>query len=132
MKDGTILSFSIEKELHNELDILMKKMGYSNRSEMMRDAIRSFIEKNESMENLKGILEGIIVTRYRHKTEHEVHSTFHGWPDIIRSFLHVDFEDKHNRCCDIVIFKGDTEDVRSMMKELQSTVGVEDVKLVML
>lgn len=43
LEETLTISFKIEEELLNKIDEAVKALGYSNRSELIRDAIREYI-----------------------------------------------------------------------------------------
>lgn len=127
-----ILSFSLSKDLAAEVDGLMQEMGYQNRSEVIRDALRVFLEKHEELHRMDGRVEGVALVLYAHRAEREVHGLLHENQDIFRSFLHLDFGEGHPKCCDVVVFRGSAEGVRDALHAIESTANVEKVKLTLL
>jgi CopG family nickel-responsive transcriptional regulator len=124
-----ILSFSLSRDLTSKMDSLMQEMGYENRSEVIRDAIRVFLEQHEDLHRMQGMVEGVALTLYPRRAERRVHGLFHKMPDVLRSFLHLDFGEAHQRCCDVVVFKGPASRVREVFHALETTAHVEKVKL---
>jgi CopG family nickel-responsive transcriptional regulator len=124
-----ILSFSLSRDLTSKMDGLMQEMGYENRSEVIRDALRVFLEKHEDFHRMQGVVEGVALILYARRAERRVHGLFHKTPDVLRSFLHLDFGKVHQRCCDVVVFKGPAARVREVFHALETTAHVEKVKL---
>jgi CopG family nickel-responsive transcriptional regulator len=126
-----IISFSLTNNLTSQLTRIMDEMGYSNRSEVIRDALRAFFEKQKDLDGMEGIIEGVVLILYSHRMEKEVHSILHGNTGIFRSFLHLDFEENCHRCCDVVVFKGNASEVRKAIHTIETTNNVENVKIVL-
>jgi len=47
--DSTVISLRIPKSLIEKLDILTEKLGFTRRAELIRQAIREFIEKHKEL-----------------------------------------------------------------------------------
>lgn len=130
---GQLIRFgvSIEPKLLTDFDKLINKKGYANRSEAIRDLIRSelvdFKCKSGSEETI-----GTITIVYNHevrdlsdKLTHLQHN-YHGF---IISTLHVHL-DEHN-CLEVLVVKGKGDKVKKIADELIGTKGVKHGKLTM-
>ena len=124
-----IISFSAPKKLAREIDLLTKEMGYSTRSEFIRVGLRMHLRSKKEMDTIKGKLEGVIIALYSHSAEGEISEIRHRNMDIIKSFMHSDFKEKVTKCCDVLIYAGDAERVRTMVYELETVRNVEEVSL---
>ncbi len=120
-----VLSFSLPEELALEIDEVMEEIGYQNRSEVIRDALRVFLDKHQGLHQLKGPVEGVAMVIYSHEAEKEVHSALHDNPQMFKSFLHLDFGEDRQKCCDVVAFKGDARELRHAFHTIESTPYVE-------
>ncbi len=130
-KKLNIFSFSLPEGLASEMERMMEMAGYQNRSEIIRDAIRVFMEKQKVLEGMEGIVEGVAVVLYSGKVGQEVHRAFHSNRNVFQSFFHVDFEGRRERCCDILMFRGPAEEVRSAVRAIESITNVENVRIVL-
>ncbi len=120
-----VLSFSLPEELASEVDEVMEEIGYQNRSEVIRDAIRVFLDKHRGLHQMEGHVEGVAMVIYSHKGEKEVHRSLHDHPEVFTSFLHLDFGEDRQKCCDVVVFKGQARDLRRIFHLIESTPHVE-------
>lgn len=120
-----VLSFSLPEELAADVDRAMEEIGYQNRSEVIRDAIRVFLDKHQGLHQMQGSVEGVAMVIYSRQGEKEVHSTLHDNPDIFTSFLHLDFGEDRPKCCDVVVFKGEARHLRKVFHVIESTPHVE-------
>lgn len=127
-----ILSFSLTRDLASQVDDLMQEMGYQNRSEVIRDALRAFLEKHEEVHRLQGRVEGVALVLYAHRAEREVHALLHASPDVFRSFLHLDFGEGAAKCCDVIVLRGPAERVRDALHDIEAAPHVERVNLSLL
>ena len=132
MKRGSgveVLSFSLSRELVRGLDRLSRKVGYSARSELIRDALRSFIRRHERLERLEGMAEGIIIGIYDRSAERMVSELRHRYPDVVRAYTHCDFDLRSRRCCEVLIFRGGAARVRELANGMQSIKNVDEVQI---
>jgi CopG family nickel-responsive transcriptional regulator len=129
-KNGTeILSFSLPSELVRKLDAASRAIGYSTRSELIRDGVRLLVKENEKLDGMKGTAEGVIILLYDHAAENRVSDLRHRFTDIFRSYTHCDFEVKSHRCCEILVFRGGADRVRKMIEGLQAIRNVDEVRV---
>lgn len=129
-KNGTeILSFSLPNELVRKLDAASRAIGYSTRSELIRDGVRLLVKENEKLDGMKGAAEGVIILLYDHAAENRVSDLRHKFTDIFRSYTHCDFEVKSHRCCEILVFRGEADRVRKMIEGLQAIRNVDEVRV---
>ncbi len=128
-KDIEILSFSIPKELGQDLEELTKEIGYSNRSELIRDALRLLMKSKVEIDKLEGKVGGVIITLYNNSAENEVSEIRHRNMDIIKSFLHTDFNERTRTCCDVLIYSGQAGRVKNLVFNLEVVKNVKEVKM---
>lgn len=120
-----VLSFSIGRDLAADVDAIMEEIGYQNRSEVIRDAIRVFLEKHRGLHAMEGAVEGVAMVIYAPQAEKEVHRLLHDHTEIFPSFLHLDVGESRRRCCDVVVFRGQARDLRRVFHEVEATPYVE-------
>ncbi len=127
-----VISFSLPEELAAKVDSVMEEIGYQNRSEVIRDAIRVFLDKHQGLHQIQGFAEGVAMVIYSRQGEKEVHSSLHDNPDIFTSFLHLDFGESRPKCCDVVVFKGEARRLRQVFHLIESTSHVERLDVALL
>ena len=118
------VGISLEDSLLAQFDRLIKRRGYANRSEAIRDLIREQMVQQEWTEHGKDSAERVAVVMlvYDHDSsglaqklthiQHEHHGT-------VVSALHVHL-DAHN-CLEVLILRGGGSDILSMGEGLVST-----------
>lgn len=122
---------SIEERLLTSYDQLIQSKGYMNRSEAIRDLIRSALVES-TWEAGKEETVGTVTLVYNHHvrdlsdklTEHQ-----HAYHDRIISALHVHL-DAHN-CLEVLVVRGPAREVKQIADELIGVKGVKHGKLVM-
>jgi CopG family nickel-responsive transcriptional regulator len=128
-KETEILSFSIPKKLGGELQKLTEEVGYSNRSELIRDALRLFMKSKLDIDRLKGRAEGVIITLYDHSVESEASKIRHDNMDVIKSFMHTDFNERTKTCCDVLFFSGESARIKELAFSFEAVKNVKEVKV---
>jgi CopG family nickel-responsive transcriptional regulator len=124
------IGVSLPDNLLDRFDEIIKKRGYSSRSEGIRDAIRNYILHYEWMNEVDGERIGIITLIYEHDQRGLVNSLTdiqHMYTGLIRSSVHVHL-DKDN-CMEIVMLQGDGKLVKEIAEKMMSLKGVKHVKL---
>ena len=128
-KKPEIISFSATKELADEIEKLTKDIGYSNRSELIRDSIRMLKKSKLDIEKMKGKIEGVIIILYKHSAETEVSKIRHNNMELIKSFMHTDFNERTKTCCDVIFISGQAKDVKQLYFGLEVIKNVNEVKI---
>ena len=121
-------SISIDRELVEAFDALLRKKGYSSRSEAIRDAIREQLVQHEWEEgetvagvisllydhHRPGLLQALLGVQ--HHTDVEIVSTTH---------IHLD----PANCLEFIIVRGDARAIERLAHQLTSLKGVKHGKL---
>jgi CopG family nickel-responsive transcriptional regulator len=124
-----VMSFSLPTELVGRLDSLSSRIGYSTRSELIRDGVRLLMKSHQKLESMKGTIEGVVILLYDHMAETKVSALRHRFTDVVRSYTHCDFDLKSHRCCEIMVFRGEAERVRKVVEGLQAIKNVDEVQV---
>lgn len=122
---------SLEDALLKRFDSLIRKKGYANRSEAIRDLIRDNLVREEWEKGDKESV-GTITIVYSHhtgelmKTLTDLQHSFYG---SIISSMHVHL-DEHN-CLEVLVVKGKGKDIKKVADRLIGTKGVKHGKLLL-
>lgn len=120
---------SLDNALLKRFDSLIKRKGYSNRSEAVRDLIRDSLVMEE-WESATAETVGTITIVYSHDTR-ELADTLtdlqHRYLDSIVSSMHIHL-DAHN-CLEVIVVKGKAKDIKAIADRLIGTRGVKHGKL---
>jgi CopG family nickel-responsive transcriptional regulator len=121
---------SIDGQLLQRFDNLIRKKGYVNRSEALRDLIRAALVEDEWGDADQETVATVTLVYDHHTrdladrlTEHQ-----HSHHEEIVSTLHIHL-DKHH-CLEVVVIKGKALRVKRLADELIGTKGVKHGKLV--
>jgi len=115
---------SLEGPLLREFDELIRKKGYSKRSQAIRDLIRDMLIR-EAWEEGEGEVAGAITIVYRHDVPglmEKLTELQHKFLGKIISTLHVHLDEHH--CLEVVVAKGKPQEVRGIADFLISLRGV--------
>ena len=121
---------SIEPDLLSKFDKMIKKEGYSNRSEAIRDLVRKnlIIEKNKDPD-AKAI--GTLTMIYDHHSgnltnklldlQHDHHNEI-----LSTTHIHVD----HHNCLEVLVLKGKTGNIQKLADNIKALKGIKHGELV--
>lgn len=130
---GKVVRFgvSVEGELLKEFDRLIDNIGYSNRSEAIRDLIRERLVRKEWEDKDKetvGIL-GLVYNHAKRELTENLTRIQHEYLHATISSTHIHL-DQHN-CLEVIILKGKSGFIRKIADELLSTKSVKHGELIM-
>jgi CopG family nickel-responsive transcriptional regulator len=127
----TRFGVSIEPDLLNKFDKIIKKKSYANRSEAIRDLIRkNIIIEGSSDPDAEGL--GTLTMIYdhhagpltnrlleiQHDHHHEILTTTH---------IHVD----HDNCLEVLVLKGKTGEIKKLADSIKALKGIKHGELVL-
>jgi CopG family nickel-responsive transcriptional regulator len=115
---------SLEKDLLDRFDRLIREKNYTNRSEAFRDLIREDLVKAEWKKN-KEIVGAITLIYDHHKRElvNKLMDIQHDFGGIIISSQHIHLD--HNNCLEIIAVKGSSKEAQKLADSLKSVKGVK-------
>jgi len=122
---------SIDSDLQKKFDRLIKKKGYGNRSEAIRDLIREALVSEEWETGDRDTVGVFSLVYDHHKSDLSmvINTIQHHNLDIIRSSTHVHID--HNNCLEVIILKGKSREIKKLTDQLASTKGIKHGKLIM-
>jgi len=115
---------SLDKELLDRFDRLIKGKNYSNRSEAFRDLIRQELVKKEWQEGheVAGAI-NLIYDRHKRELLTKITDIQHDFQRLIISTQHIHLD--HNNCLEIIAVKGNPKEVQRLSDTLTSIKGVK-------
>lgn len=124
------IGISLPESLLNKFDEIIMNRGYSSRSEGVRDAIRNYIVNFEWMSDVEGERVGVITIVYDHAQrglEDNLTDIQHDFGSTIKSSLHIHLD--QNACLEVVVLRGEGEEVRKAAERMMALKGAKHVKL---
>ncbi len=121
---------SFEGKLLKKFDALIKKKGYTNRSEAIRDLVRKSLIESEIEEGAGDVI-GTLTIIYDHDvgdiTNRLLHLQHHHHTEISSTtHLHLD---KH-LCLEVIIVRGNSRNVKRLADNIKAIKGVKYGELV--
>jgi CopG family nickel-responsive transcriptional regulator len=115
---------AMEDSLLKEFDRYIRRKGYKNRSEAMRDLARNAIVQ-EAWEQGKGEVIATVALVYNHEKRglaDKLTDLQHHAGPLIVSTLHVHLDERH--CLEVVVLRGKASQVRKLVNQILATKGV--------
>ncbi|MGB9749499.1 MAG: nickel-responsive transcriptional regulator NikR [Caldisericia bacterium] len=120
---------SIEKNVLNKFDEMIKKENYPTRSKAIGDLIRESLIKREWLRG--GEVAGAITLVYNHHRRELVDKLTdiqHDYHNIVISTLHIHLD--YDNCLEIVAVKGNAKDIVKLSNLLKSTKGIKHSSMI--
>ena len=129
---GRLIRFgvSLEQELLEKFDSLMKAGNYTNRSEAIRGLIRDELVKNDWKKGAN--VTGSIMFVYDHHKRQLLNRLMdvqHDHHHDILSTQHIHMD--HHNCLEIVVVRGKAEDIQQLYIKLKSLKGIKHINIAM-
>ena len=123
-------TISLDEKLLEDFDAFIKQRSYENRSEAIRDLIRSsFVEKEwQADKDVVGVI-SMVYDHHQHKLQEKVTEIQHDYHHQIVSATHIHMD--HHNCLEVVIVRGKAGSVNELSDRLRSLRGVRNCKLAM-
>jgi Predicted transcriptional regulators containing the CopG/Arc/MetJ DNA-binding domain and a metal-binding domain len=124
------IGVSLPDTLLDKFDEIIKKRGYSSRSEGIRDAIRNYISYYEWMAEIKGHRVGTIAVIYDHKKRdlsNALTDIQHRYSYLIKCSVHIHID--HDNCFEVIVLDGQGEEIKELAESIMTLKGVKFSKL---
>lgn len=124
------VTISLDPALAAEFDSFIKRKGYGNRSEAMRDLIRRQLEQDRlASEEAEYCIASLSYVFNHHERElsRRLTESHHEHHNLTLSTLHVHLD--HDNCLETVILRGLTVDVRAFADRVIAERGVRHGQL---
>ena len=129
-----IISLSVDNDFADDLDNLIEKSGYKNRSRFLRDAALFFAEIQQRGEGMNMpdniILEGHLVVYYQQGKDQKLMVNRNGDIDVAAYHHSSRLGHSCHSCVDVVHVKGQASHVRNVFNQLKNTPDVEKVSFI--
>jgi len=128
----TRFGVSIEPELLKKFDRIIKKKGYYNRSEAIRDIIRENILKVDTL-NLNLDAVGTLTMIYDHHEgtlTNKLLNLQHNHFNEILSTTHIHID--HHNCLEVLVLKGKTGNIKKLADNIKALKGIKHGELVII
>ncbi|MDI3532451.1 MAG: CopG family transcriptional regulator, nickel-responsive regulator [Synergistaceae bacterium] len=126
MEELVRFSVSVPEQLLEEFDRWLSRSGMHNRSEAVRQVMRSFIAQSQ-WEERSGEVFGTVTIIYDHHRNDAVSSLTelqHHFSRVIICTTHVHIDPR--RCLEVIVLRGEVEEMRRFITSLSSLKGIEE------
>ena len=121
---------SLERELLERFDKLIKQKGYGNRSEAIRDLVRDhFVEEDVASNKVVVATLTLVYDRHQPKLSEQLIVAQHDYKGQVLATTHVHLD--HRNCLEVIILKGRGVDAKKFSDQLLSLKGVKHGRLVL-
>jgi CopG family nickel-responsive transcriptional regulator len=121
---------SLESDLLERFDRAIRKKGYKNRSEAIRDLVRDYAVAEDVEENrtVVGTLT-LVYDHHRPKLTEQLIEAQHDAESKVLAATHVHLD--HHNCLEVIIMRGRSSEVSHLADRILSLRGVKHGKLVL-
>jgi CopG family nickel-responsive transcriptional regulator len=127
VKKLSIISISLPKELLEELDNILGEEKSATRSEVLRQAVRSYLTDYKELDKLKGNIIATITVLYEKKEHNEELSKLqHEFSDMINTHVHSHLT--KTSCLEVMVIKGPAKRLKSLIDGLKANKPVKQLK----
>jgi len=123
MTDLVRLSFSLEKPLHDRLEGLVQRLHYGNRSEFIRDMIRSRLVQEEWEGNQEAIATiTLVYNHHARRLSDKLMDLQHHHHRLVLAVTHVHLDE--HLCAEAILMRGKAKAIQEIAGLLQQQKGV--------
>ncbi|MDR1471424.1 MAG: nickel-responsive transcriptional regulator NikR [Synergistaceae bacterium] len=119
---------AVPQEIVDEFDQHLRQSGKSNRSDVLRQLMRSFISE-ERWRDETGEVYGTITMMYGHHqfstTNKELTLAQHDHGDVIVCSTHVHIT--HDTCMECIVLRGESQKIKMLVDALGKIRGVKNI-----
>ena len=121
-----IISLSLPDELLDKLDAILGEERDATRSEVVRQAVRSYISQYNELDKVKGQIIATITVLYE-KTEknEELSRLQHEFSDMITAYLHSHLTE--TSCLEVMVVKGSAKRLKELVDGLKANKPVKQI-----
>ncbi len=127
----TVISISVPEKLLQKVETSIKEQGFASRSEIVRQALRSFIMENRSLRELEGEIAASITIIYkRESTKGQISEIQHSFGNIISTFLHSHIDEE--QCLEVIVVNGEANTIRKLVEAFRTNEQISQIKVSLL
>ena len=127
----SIVSVSIPKNLLENVDKYAKESGFANRSEIVRQALRTYMFESRRLDELQGRITAIITIVYQREAKRsQITDLQHNFGSAVLTFLHTHIQEGY--CVEIIVARADTQVIRALVQALKANEQISEAKVTIL
>ncbi len=124
-------AISVEKELLYAFEKLRRKIGYTSRSEAIKDLMRDFLIREKwraGNENVTGVI-SIVYDHEKRTLPEKLIDLQHKRLANIISTMHIHIDERN--CLEVIVLKGRARAIKRFADEIRTIKAVKHVQLIM-
>jgi len=122
-----VVSVSLPDSLVREVDRLIGVHGYAGRSDIIRAALRDFVQSVAGEEKRSGRRSATLTALYPVALERRVGEVAHDFSGVVTSTMHAHVG--NGRCLTVYIAEGDVDRIRELTARLKGLRDADVVRL---
>jgi CopG family nickel-responsive transcriptional regulator len=127
-KKVPVIAVSMTESELEELEILLKEGEFSNRSDLVRQAVQALMSKHRKIESVKGVITAVFTALYYKKGQgHNVSAVQHEFKDYITATVHS--HTSEGNCVEVMIVTAKADVIRDFIKKLRAQNKVLKVEV---
>jgi CopG family nickel-responsive transcriptional regulator len=122
-----VISISLPESLLSEVEKKVEIHGYSGRSDLVREALRGFVQEFDADTKLDGEVIATVTVVFREGSEVErtVSSLRHDYGGSVIGSSHSCIDE--DRCMEVLVVRSEIEEVNEMVGKVRSTDGAVSI-----
>ncbi|MFP3985250.1 MAG: CopG family ribbon-helix-helix protein, partial [Candidatus Bathyarchaeia archaeon] len=105
--------------------------GFANRSEIVRQALRTFMAEDKNLRETEGEIISTITIIYERKAKREqIYDIQHSYGDVISTYLHAHIDDGH--CLEVIVVKGQASIIKKLVDAFKTNEQIIQLKVTVL
>jgi CopG family nickel-responsive transcriptional regulator len=122
----SIISISLPNKLLEELDAILGEEKSATRSEVLRQAIRSYLIEYKELDKFKCSIIATVTVLYEKKENNEELSRLRNeFRDMITAYLHSHLTE--TSCLEVMVIKGPAKRLKSLIDGLKANKPVKQI-----
>ncbi len=128
VRDVTVISVSVPEKLLELVENSIEEQGFANRSEIVRQALRTFIRESKSLRELEGQIAASITIIYeRGARKEQISEIQHSFGSIISTYLHAHIDEDY--CIEVIVVNGEAERIRKLVEAFRTNEQINQIKV---
>ena len=119
-----VLSISLSTDELASLSAMQSKLGFSNRSKLLRAGLHALLAEYRLLDELTGRHKVVFVVSHGKEHEDGLAHLLHEFEDSVSTSLH---QQSHHRCVEVVMAEGDAKRLRELFTRFKAQKGVQQV-----
>ncbi len=122
-----IISISINEGDLETFANAERRLGFANRSELLREGVKHLVAEQRDLEGLNGRVSAVGIVAHGQGGEGEIAEIKHEFEDVISTQVH---NNRHGTCLEVFVLEGSAVRVRAFTKALRQSRKVRYAKIV--